>query len=679
MSLCPQCNQESPANSRFCVHCGERLPKDSSTNIGIPASSAVYEEPSSAHTSVPHVDREAISSLIHNSKQASLKAETLSREAIQAAQLIKKGQKNQLEVGLDCAQKSKDMADIACNVARSALEKARNVNDAKLIQDAEDALASAEDMRNISQNAVFAVNTARCFSDEDAGASTLESDKTEVRLSPIDSGKLISTVIDDEDEDDDDEYDDDDDDEYDDDDDDDDDEYDDDDDAPEPQKTEIGMMPISMDKKADAISSDTKTFSNDLDSFFSKDALGDLPLSATSALSDEFSVTKNSALDLDDIMKETDDLFSSQSNVKVDRSIDVAASVTPSVVEDLKSQIEAQVKAELEAKLRAEYEARLKVEAEARCEAEAKAQRVAEEKARREAEEKARREAEEKARREAEEKARREAEEKARREAEEKARREAEEKARREAEEAQIRAQIEAEMRAKFEAEYRERIEAELRARVAAEAAEAQMREELNASSQTNDENDSAKAEAEAAAKAEAEAAAKAEAEAKAKAEAEKKSDDDVSHDPSLEKSVHGMEAIEEASVSSYSDNASRPKKKKKKGSKSKAKANKNEAEQLEDKKEVSTPVVVEKKTEALDDDDDDMYVSKRDIDDDDDEKFDSESELGFFGGHMSQVLNPIDSHVQLEAQTAGSGKTKIYIAVFVVLVILIVIILSFK
>ena len=648
MSLCPQCNQESPANSRFCVHCGERLPKDSSTNIGIPASSAVYEEPSSAHTSVPHVDREAISSLIHNSKQASLKAETLSREAIQAALLIKKGQKNQLEVGLDCAQKSKDMADIACNVARSALEKARNVNDAKLIQDAEDALASAEDMRNISQNAVFAVNTARCFSDEDAGASTLESDKTEVRLSPIDSGKLISTVIDDEDEDDDDEYDDDEDD-------DDDDEYDDDDDAPEPQKTEIGMMPISMDKKADAISSDTKTFSNDLDSFFSKDALGDLPLSATSALSDEFSVTKNSALDLDDIMKETDDLFSSQSNVKVDRSIDVAASVTPSVVEDLKSQIEAQVKAELEAKLRAEYEARLKVEAEARCEAEAKAQRVAEEKARREAEE----------------------------------------KARREAEEAQIRVQIEAEMRAKFEAEYRERIEAELRARVAAEAAEAQMREELNASSQTNDENDSAKAEAEArakaeaeanakaeaeaAAKAEAEAAAKAEAEAKAKAEAEKKSDDDVSHAPSLEKSVHGMEAIEEASVSSYSDNASRPKKKKKKGSKSKAKANKNEAEQLEDKKEVSTPVVVEKKTEARDDDDDDMYVSKRDIDDDDDEKFDSESELGFFGGHMSQVLNPIDSHVQLEAQTAGSGKTKIYIAVFVVLVILIVIILSFK
>ncbi|MBQ1267583.1 MAG: zinc ribbon domain-containing protein, partial [Proteobacteria bacterium] len=451
MSLCPQCNQESPANSRFCVHCGERLPKDSSTNIGIPASSAVYEEPSSAHTSVPHVDREAISSLIHNSKQASLKAETLSREAIQAALLIKKGQKNQLEVGLDCAQKSKDMADIACNVARSALEKARNVNDAKLIQDAEDALASAEDMRNISQNAVFAVNTARCFSDEDAGASTLESDKTEVRLSPIDSGKLISTVIDDEDEDDDDEYDDD-----------DDDEYDDDDDAPEPQKTEIGMMPISMDKKADAISSDTKTFSNDLDSFFSKDALGDLPLSATSALSDEFSVTKNSALDLDDIMKETDDLFSSQSNVKVDRSIDVAASVTPSVVEDLKSQIEAQVKAELEAKLRAEYEARLKVEAEARCEAEAKAQRVAEEKARREAEEKARREAEEKARREAEEKARREAEEKARREAEEKARREAEEKARREAEE---KARREAEEKARLEAEEKARREAEEKAR----------------------------------------------------------------------------------------------------------------------------------------------------------------------------------------------------------------------
>ena len=163
MPLCPSCNQECPINSRFCVQCGAKLPKDSSTYIGIPVSNSADKTLEENGSKANDVDQEKISTLIHNSKQASLKAETLARDALAAANLAKKGQADQLEKGDELANHSKELANIATSVAHNALNLAKQAGDSHLIHDAEDALVSAEEMGNMAQNAIFAVNTARRF------------------------------------------------------------------------------------------------------------------------------------------------------------------------------------------------------------------------------------------------------------------------------------------------------------------------------------------------------------------------------------------------------------------------------------------------------------------------------------------------------------------------------------
>ena len=683
MTLCPQCNQESPANSRFCVQCGSRLPKDSSTHMGVSRPSVQVQQTDSEALDSSSQEPVDICGLIHNSKQASLKAETLARDAVSAAQLAKQGQVDKLKVSEELAAKSQGMFDIACQVAKKALEHAKASDNTTWITDAEAALASAEDMQNIVQNAAFAAKTARHFvadtsvHEEDTGSRL---SKTEAFLPPIESGNFFSIpAIDDEDDEDDEEE-----------------------DMDSEKKTQIGMLPVPQAFPVEKDAQDSQeplSLKDSFDKLFSDSELASFSASASPA-STASADENGRSLDLDVIMNATDLLVLSDPLGQAGSTNKAKKGYT----EDEKARLEAKFKEDIEAKIRAEFEAQLRAEAEARLEAEAAARRVAEEKARleaeaaarrvaeeqarREAEEKARleaeeqarREAEEQARREAEEQARREAEEQARREAEEQARREAEEQARREAEEAALRARIEAEMRQKLEAEYRERIEAEARARIAAEAVEARIREEM----QHQDTDDFVKtmlSDVSAASDVQAETLE----DARAKSAQEPRPTEYFqvvvspvkreSQSDSLPKEPSALDAVEVASVAEaeeHADQDTRPKKKKKK--KNRDKTGSREESLASSKTEQVLPPVAESTIVSLSEDGNVDFLNdgEDDADDlssqDEDDKFDLESENGFFGGHMSQVVPAVDGHVRREAENAGSGKTKIFIVIFVLL-----------